>query len=97
MDWVDILGTVIKAVSTSETMVRGLLRSFGKEEEAEPYLSLGYVGLRYCREVIGNADNPDRIKTILTQSPSELWRNAQDVELENKLIRAAQLRVIGAH
>lgn len=91
----EILEMVMEGLQATEGLTRSLLGRFGKLDAAEPYLSLGYVGLAYCRDLLGAGGDTSAIKRVLTQSPSDLWRAAGNHEAEIELIKRVQLDRIG--
>lgn len=95
MKWEDIAGVILDGLAGTESTVTAILRGVGKLDEAQPYMSIAYIGVRYLRMILENSDNPDVVKAILTRSPSELWNEALDVESEVKIIKNAQLSRIG--
>lgn len=87
----EILETVMEGLQATEGLTRALLGRFGKLNVAEPYLSLGYIGLAYCRDLLSAGGDASAIKRVLTQSPSDIWRAAGDHEAEIELIKRVQL------
>lgn len=94
MDWKEIVQIVVDGIGAVEGIIRVILTRTGHMKEAEPWLTLGMVGVRYLNRVLQASDS-DEIKAILLQSPRDLWRNAQDVETENSIIRQVQLGRVG--
>lgn len=91
-DAIDILGTVVGFLQNSEGFVRTVLKNVDLLDDSEPYLSLGFIGLRYCRQLLGVMGNPAAVDQLLNSSPTQLWVKAGDVESEIAIIKASQLR-----
>jgi len=91
MSGLQIAQLVVEALNGASTIVRGILARTGHLHQAEPYLSLGFVGLSYCERVLASGGDPTQIKNILTQPPSALWADSGDVETEVALIKSSQL------
>jgi hypothetical protein len=88
---IDILRTVIGFLGDTEGVVRNVLRNVDLLDDASPYLELGFVGLRYCHQLLGVMGDPEALDELLNSSPKQLWDIAGDVEAEIALIKAAQL------
>jgi hypothetical protein len=91
---VDILSTVIDFLQGSETFVKIVLDRVDMLEDAAPWLALGFVGLRYCKQLLSALGDPEAVQQLLKSSPKELWADAGDVETEIAIIKASQLKMV---
>jgi len=94
MGWKGVVELVVMGLTAAGELVKGILQRTGHLNEADPWLTLGMVGVQYLGRALTAEDN-DTLKELLTRSPIDLWAEAGDIETENALIRQRQLERIG--
>jgi len=90
-----MLTGIISAVKQSEKLVRSILNVALGDNRANPYVSLGFVGLEYLIELLNTDGSAEQMQAVLARSPSELWAEAGNVEMRVALIKQAQLDLVG--